>query len=377
VEEPQDTHASNGGAAPLRATTPRRVRLTQLDGKLPNLALMRLAHFHREQGDEIVFERHAPRDLYADPFDIVYGSTIFTRSAPLVDRLRRDFPGAIVGGPGAYPYKAYDPSTFLTVERLIGRSSYEHYDYSIYPNFTASIGYTQRGCRWKCSHCPVPTMEGRVHAVATTNQVWRGHGHPRHLLLLDNDFFGQPNWKALVETFSEQKFRVCLSQGINVRAITPTVAEYIAQIPYYDDDFSTRRLYTAWDNIGDETPFKRGMDLLFRAGVKPDHCMVYMLIGYHEDGEPPETIERIFYRFEQMRQMGVRVFPMPYNERTVMTMGDGETMNLKAFQRWVVSGAHIKVAWSDYRVFSQTQREQLHRLRREAQFQIDLPLENP
>ena len=30
-----------------------KVRLTQLDGKLPNLALMKLAHWHRAQGDEV------------------------------------------------------------------------------------------------------------------------------------------------------------------------------------------------------------------------------------------------------------------------------------------------------------------------------------
>jgi hypothetical protein len=34
-----------------------RVRLTQIDGKLPNLALMRLASWHRTRGNEVVFTR--------------------------------------------------------------------------------------------------------------------------------------------------------------------------------------------------------------------------------------------------------------------------------------------------------------------------------
>jgi hypothetical protein len=40
------------------------IRLTQLDGKLPNLALMKLAAYHRDRGDEIVFTRSP----YRDPF---------------------------------------------------------------------------------------------------------------------------------------------------------------------------------------------------------------------------------------------------------------------------------------------------------------------
>ena len=109
------------------------MRARQLDGKLPNLALMRLSHWHKAQGDTVVFRRHASRDWFEEPYDIVYGSTIFTRSLPLVERLQRDFPGAIVGGPGTLKYdETYDATTFATVEGTLGlgpAGSYEHYDY--------------------------------------------------------------------------------------------------------------------------------------------------------------------------------------------------------------------------------------------------------
>jgi hypothetical protein len=330
-----------------------------LDGKLPNLALMKLAHWHRAQGDEIVFTRNAQRDMYEKPYDVVYGSAIFTRSLPLVDRLCRDFPGAIVGGTGSLGYRQYDPDTFPTVEKLLAVGSYEHYDYDIYPNFTGSIGYTQRGCRFQCGFCPVPAMEGRVRAVASIMQVWRGEPHPKHLHLLDNDFFGQPNWRAIVDAIVDGGFKVCLNQGINVRVIRPAIAEQIARLPLYDDGFRQRRVYTAWDNVGDEAAFENGMRLLFQAGISPATVMVYMLVGF----DPHETEDRIFYRFEKMRDMGVRVYPMPYN---------AERKDLKAFQRWVVSGAHKVVPWSDYRVISQSERERLHRLRREREYQLDL-----
>jgi hypothetical protein len=38
-----------------------RVRLTQIDGKLPNLALMKLAHWHKHRGDYVWFTRRIDR----------------------------------------------------------------------------------------------------------------------------------------------------------------------------------------------------------------------------------------------------------------------------------------------------------------------------
>lgn len=342
-----------GASSPrVQHPTSRRIRLTQLDGKLPNLALMKLAHWHRAQGDTVVFKRHAARDLFEEPYDIVYGSTLFTRSRPLVDRLRRDFPGAIVGGPGTLDYgETYDPATFATVERVLGLDRpYEHYDYGIYPDFSASIGRTSMGCRFSCPFCPVARMEGRVRATASLEQIWRGEPYPKHLQLLDNDIFGQPNWKAIVEAMIDGGYRVCVNQGINVRVITPLVASYIARMPYYDDSFTSRRLYTAWDNIDDDAAFERGISLLFAAGVPAHHVMVYMLVGF----DPNETVDRIFYRFQKMAAMGVRVYPMPYNETRIKLFRDGSRIDLKALQRWVVTGAHKVVPWKDYRALSRS-----------------------
>jgi ribosomal protein L37AE/L43A len=41
-----------------------RIRITHIDGKLPNLALMRLAHFHRQRGDEIYFSKSITPQLF-------------------------------------------------------------------------------------------------------------------------------------------------------------------------------------------------------------------------------------------------------------------------------------------------------------------------
>jgi hypothetical protein len=75
-----------------------RIRLTQIDGKLSSLALMKLAHYHRAHGDEVRCTKHVERQRGAPTYDRVYGSAIFAFSAERVAQFRRHFPDAIVGG---------------------------------------------------------------------------------------------------------------------------------------------------------------------------------------------------------------------------------------------------------------------------------------
>ena len=91
--------------------------------------------------------------------------------------------------------------------------------------FDGSIGFTQRGCRLKCGFCVVPKKEGKNRSVKTIADIWRGDPYPRHLHLLDNDFFGQPReqWQARVDEIIDGKFKVCLNQGINTRMIDDEV----------------------------------------------------------------------------------------------------------------------------------------------------------
>jgi hypothetical protein len=122
---------------------------------------------------------------------------------------------------------------------------------------SAAPGPTQRGCRLKCEFCVVPQKEGKARSFNTIHDIWRGPPYPKHLRLLDNDFFGQrrEQWQARIEESRAGGFKVCLNQGINIRMIDDESAAALASIPLYDDSFSTRRLYTAWDNIGDEDRF--------------------------------------------------------------------------------------------------------------------------
>ena len=154
------------------------------------------------------------------------------------------------------------------------------------------------------------------------------------MVLLDNDFFGQTGWRDHFSEIVAGKFKVSFTQGINVRVIDEEIAAAVAGVQYYDHEFRTRRIYTAWDNRKDEARLFRGLDLLVKAGVRPDQIMVYMLIGYW----PGETYEDRDYRRARLRDFGARPYPMAYTR----------TLELVGFQRWVIGAYDKRVKWSDF-----------------------------
>jgi hypothetical protein len=154
------------------------------------------------------------------------------------------------------------------------------------------------------------------------------------VVLLDNDFFGQAGWRDRISEIVAGEFKVSFTQGINVRVIDEEIAAAVAGVQYYDHEFRTRRIYTAWDNRKDEARLFRGLDLLVKAGVRPDQIMVYMLIGYW----PGETHDDRDYRRQRLREFGARPYPMPYVR----------TPELVGYQRWVVRRADLKCSWEEY-----------------------------
>jgi len=301
------------------------IRLTQIDGALPNIALMRLAAYFRSRGDYVELTYRIDMDLFEPQWHLVYASCIFSFSRDRLEHFKRQFPNAIIGGTGS--------GNTATIESIIG--DYHKHDYTDYPDIDYSIGFLQRGCRLKCKFCVVPGKEGKPRSVNSVYDLWRGDPYPRKLHVLDNDFFGNPEWRDRIEEVRQGKFKVCLSQGINIRLIDDETAHALASIEYRDTKFSRRRLYTAWDNLGDEKIFFKGVDMLEKAGIPPNNLMTYMLVGY----DPQETWGKIFHRFDRMVERGILPYPMVYNNAR---------KDLKAFQRWVVTGLYRAVPWQDY-----------------------------
>jgi hypothetical protein len=125
------------------------------------------------------------------------------------------YPSALIGGTG-----------WNLARRLedVGITS-GNLDYSIYPQYRQSIGFTMSGCRFRCPFCVVPAKEGYARASGTVSEIWRGAPWPREIVLLDNDFFGNPEWRQRLAEIRDGRFWVCFTQGINARTLTPDQAK--------------------------------------------------------------------------------------------------------------------------------------------------------
>lgn len=310
------------------------------DGEHPNLALATLHALHKERGDRVELRNleRSPDDIQprlGDPgWDRVYGSIIFEKSKPIAQELLRLYPGIEIGGTG------WD----LEDGRMVGSSQLPAECAGLapcfdgYPWFENSVGFTSRGCRLACSFCVVPTKEGKVRSVARLQQLWRGEGHPKRIILLDNDFFGNPDWPELIAECKRDGYQLAVIQGINARTLSVKQAEAIASVPWMSTKFHRRRVYCAWDDLGDERVFFRGLDRLKASGISPDSIMVYMLIG-HAEGETAGDRD---YRRAKIRAFGARPYPMPFLRDGAL--GD----ELRAFASFCTQRIDLYESWETY-----------------------------
>jgi hypothetical protein len=289
--------------------------------KIPNLALMKLSHYLRldfDYADGTIIKRLPDKKLFGD-YDIVFVSCIFQYKFDDIVKQIKDKGWehkTIIGGYGSpYTHK---------LEDLIGEKA-DIYDFSLYPWFEPNIGFSQRGCRGRCDFCVVPTNEGKNHSVNSLKGLLQKPTNK--LVLLDNDFFGQRNWKEKAEYILANELKVSFNQGINVRLLKEEQAEFLVKINPYSFTFKQRLLNTAWDQLKDEKLFRKRLEMLLSKGYKPDCIMVYMLIGFEEK----ETFDTIWYRFWTLQKYNVFPYPMVYIHPVPNLLSKG----LKLFRQWV------------------------------------------
>lgn len=291
-----------------------RVAIYDVDSKIPNLALMRLSAYHRERGDAV--EMYSP--LFKDHHDRIYASTLFDFSDKrLLDPERME-----IGGTG------WDLHTSLPPE-IEGLTP----DYSLY-DYPHSIGFTMRGCRFRCKFCVVPEKEGQPKTNSTIGDIWTQRDSD-FVVLLDNDFFGNPEWRERIAEIRRHDLKVNFNQGLNIRIITDEQARALASVRFWNYQQTRRQVYFAWDRFQDERLIDAGIERVKAAGIKPWQMAFYVLIGF--DTTPAQDL----YRVAKLRDLGCDPYVMPY---------DKHDLYQRRFARWVNHRAIFHtVAWEDYR----------------------------
>lgn len=62
-------------------------------------------------------------------------------------------------------------------------------------------------------------------------------------MLLDNDFFGNPNWQDCIDEIRDMDLRVNFSQGLNIRIISEKQADALASVKFRDSSNNKARVH--------------------------------------------------------------------------------------------------------------------------------------
>lgn len=193
-----------------------RIGIIDVDGtKFPNLALMKISAWHKQQGDNVEFAN----PLFGN-YDRVYQSKVFTFTPDTNDIFNCE---VIKSGTG------YDITSKLPdeIDRL-------QPDYSLYGITDTAFGFLTRGCVNRCKWCIVPVKEGQVRPYMTIDEIaTRPDGTIiKNAVLMDNNVLSCDYGIEQLRRIAELGVRVDFNQGLDARQITPEIAELLASVKW-------------------------------------------------------------------------------------------------------------------------------------------------
>jgi hypothetical protein len=297
--------------------------LVDYDGKMENLALMRLSTYHKQRGDTVHLRRgNAWAELFETP-DKVYISCLFRWHREDALRLAGTWDGrATVGGTGVEIARDLPPE----VEACLP-------DYFLYDRNRA-VGFISRGCIRRCPWCVVPQKEGKLRRVSTAQEVV---GDFREALFLDNNFLALPDHHRDLEWLAEEQIAVDFNQGLDARLVTKDNARLLAACKW----LTPPRL--ALDSLGQCKALSQAVSYLQEAGMQSNGIFLYLLIGF--DG-----LDSDVERFRFARNLGLRIFPMGYrdNETGEEPARGWDRRLYRKYRRLIARLPHCKSVWDDF-----------------------------
>lgn len=276
-----------------------------------NLHLMRRATYHKAQGDTVLF----PYDG-AEPVDLLIMSSVFTRNRPLVFRWLKhlgitpteqdplfasmELPDWIqIGGTG-WNIHAKAPA-----EVEVCSPAYALYD-GLHGPANYGQGFTSRGCPRGCHFCVVPEMSGNVVKPINTLADLR-NGEHKFVKLMDDNFWAPGNeWRERMLEAIDGKLELSFTQGLDMRYVDEERAELLARVSFWDESHHNRIVTFAFDRPNIERIYRRGFELLMKAGLRPGQIASFVLTGFDT------TVEEDMRRVEVLRELGALPFVMVY-----------------------------------------------------------------
>lgn len=264
-----------------------KIGLLAVDGhNFPNLALMRIATFHKKQGDTVEWVN------FFEKYDKVYLSKVFTFTPDIstiiqADEIKR-------GGTG------YDINKKLPEEIDNEQPDYSIYQASKWFDGKTAYGFLTRGCIRKCPWCVVPQKEGAIHKYRDIEDVLQ---NKKAAILMDNNILASDYCYEQLNKIAKIGCKVDFNQGLDARIIVanPDIPKLLSKIKW----LSPIRL--ACDSKAMMPVIKEAIELLRNAGCKPYRFFSYVLLTELQD-----SLDRINF----LKGLDITPFAQPYRDFT-------------------------------------------------------------
>lgn len=290
-----------------------RIGLIDVDGhNFPNLPLMKLSAWHKQQGDEVQWYQ----PMFSGHLDRVYMSKVFSFTPDYEYYI--DANEVIKGGSG-YCIELKDGKEIFHNQYdkwLPPEIEHIYPDYSIQPELTenTAYGFMSRGCPRGCNFCHVKDKEGqRSYKVADLEEFWNGQ---KNIVLLDPNTIACREWKDILQQLIDSGAWVDFSQGVDIRLMNEEKAEMFKQI-------RIKNIHFAWDRYEDKEKILPKLQQ-FKEITNWDkrRMTVYVLTNYDT------TVEQDLERIYTLRDMGYWPYVMIYDK-------EHASDQTKKIQRWV------------------------------------------
>ena len=295
-----------------------KILLIDVDSKIPNIALMKIAKYHRGLGDDVGFS-------IADP-DKIYASVVFRKNAHRIDGLRVFYPNAKIDvGGGGYSLNKVLPSEIES----------QSPDYSIYPGCDSYYGFTTRGCIRHCYFCIVSRKEGSFRRVYRTGREALdnivGDAQFDKITFLDNNILADKEWFfEVTDEVIRRGLKVDFNQGLDVRLLDKEIAGRLTELhPYKPWKF-------AFDDIRVKDDVLRGIDILRDAGIDTKHKVMFY-VYCHDDAHVQDAVTRC----NLLKDHHTTAYSMCNADRPL-------SENMKKLKRWTRPQIFWTINYEDY-----------------------------
>lgn len=239
---------------------------------------MKLSGYYKDLGNDVELKTDY-EDLLS--YDKVLVSKVFTDTP--IEEYILELPNVEYGGTGFYfdkapnlpneiehhmpDYHLYDK--WINEQIASGKKRNEFKEYLDY-----SIGFITRGCFRKCPFC-VNQKYNHVFEHSPLEEFY--DPSRKKICLLDDNFFGCPNWERLLQQLKDTGKQFKFKQGMDERILTDKKCEMLFSSKY-DGDFTF-----AFDDVSDYDLIERKLKMIRKYTDK--QCVFYVLCAFDRDGK--------------------------------------------------------------------------------------------